>query len=773
MLRTPKLPVLPGYSFEREIGQTKYHKSTQFELLRGDIPYLTEADRPGPGGYPICWMKPDLYPSVYPRRETKELPGWIAYDKQILTFEAYFQQAAWEIHNIPYQIRKVKILFFLEDGTVQVNEPRVDNSGMTQGTLIYRQRIRFPKPMDENFYEMIDFNIGKNVELYGKVFRIVNCDNFTRQFLNRMGIFVGDPLDYPEDPQSAVEAKKKDETMGRKPRKRDPPSGKFIEFDKCILKFYGYWDDRPSTYGYLHKMEVLYFLADDTIEIKEIIPPNSGIDNGPTFLKRGKLPKSFDHLLGIGDTDSYPLLNVLSTGFLSGRYVVDPIGCGAAKITYYQDKDLAIGTCLNVYGRKIVLTDCDPYTKEYYRVKYGMDTFNKLDTPDEGDRSFVRDFELPPWNGIGTFEDSEMNCRMVLPQAPKKDFYKILVKGRVGYDSHILRFSAKMLSHEPVNDIRNFIISYYLSVDQVSVYERASRNSGFASQLFCSKREIFKPGQEMFVPKKPDIFLKDDFWIGNVLKLEGFRFLLTGADDYCFRYMELNCSEFPKSNINLIMDKIREKLKPVYKDFAAKHFKPYMNTSDTEAVITFQKLKIALKELMGDNITEHEIITVARRFRALGPMKRHGREVILNASRGECKKKLWVGLDRLKENIMYKDVCGTGFLPRNLAYAICKGAKIPIEYELLDSIFEVVETNECGEVCIDDLLCFFGDKQYCERAKPPINQKREFSEFFKKSDRVCYACVDLYCLLKNLGLEEEMGKPEEHAPLALPQPQSH
>lgn len=52
---------------------------------------------------------------------------------QILTFEAYFQQAAWEIRKIPYQIRKVKILFFLEDGTIQVNEPRVDNSGMTQG----------------------------------------------------------------------------------------------------------------------------------------------------------------------------------------------------------------------------------------------------------------------------------------------------------------------------------------------------------------------------------------------------------------------------------------------------------------------------------------------------------------------------------------------------------------------------------------------------------------------------------------------------------------
>lgn len=61
--------------------------------------------------------------------------------------------------------------------------------------------------MDHGFYDMIDFNIGKNVELFGRVFRIVNCDKFTRNFLNRMGIFVGDPLSYPTDPFRAEEEK--------------------------------------------------------------------------------------------------------------------------------------------------------------------------------------------------------------------------------------------------------------------------------------------------------------------------------------------------------------------------------------------------------------------------------------------------------------------------------------------------------------------------------------------------------------------------------------
>lgn len=32
-----------------------------------------------------------------------------------------------------YRIRKCDILFYLEDDTVQVNEPRMDNSGIPQG----------------------------------------------------------------------------------------------------------------------------------------------------------------------------------------------------------------------------------------------------------------------------------------------------------------------------------------------------------------------------------------------------------------------------------------------------------------------------------------------------------------------------------------------------------------------------------------------------------------------------------------------------------------
>ena len=94
-------------------------------------------------------------PSTYMGGETIDLPPWIVYDKQVLTtnhknlktfdynfifkqalkFDAYFQETLHEINQSPFQVREVKILFFLEDGTIQIHEPRVDNSGLTGGLL--------------------------------------------------------------------------------------------------------------------------------------------------------------------------------------------------------------------------------------------------------------------------------------------------------------------------------------------------------------------------------------------------------------------------------------------------------------------------------------------------------------------------------------------------------------------------------------------------------------------------------------------------------------
>lgn len=46
-----------------------------------------------------------------------------------------------------------------------------------------------------------------------------------------------------------------------------------------------------SMFGDQRTLVLHYFLADDTIELQEKIPPNAGRDAQPMFLRRAKLPK--------------------------------------------------------------------------------------------------------------------------------------------------------------------------------------------------------------------------------------------------------------------------------------------------------------------------------------------------------------------------------------------------------------------------------------------------------------------------------------------------
>lgn len=45
---------------------------------------------------------------------------------------------------------------------------------------------------------------------------------------------------------------------------------------------------------------------------------------------------------------------------------------GAVSQDFYCDSDLLPGAVVNVWGRKFTICDCDDFTKEYYRTKFGI-----------------------------------------------------------------------------------------------------------------------------------------------------------------------------------------------------------------------------------------------------------------------------------------------------------------------------------------------------------------------------------------------------------------
>lgn len=123
-----------------------------------------------------------------------------------------------------------------------------------------------------------------------------------------------------------------------------------------------------------------------------------------------------------------------------------------------------------------MLCDCDEFTKEYYRKKYGIEKFEKIPKPIQSKNYWkveLTERTLPPYNGWGTHEDSEGNCKSVEPKPPHRDFRKF-----IQLDGFILRFGARMLP-EIDNRDRVFIVTYFLSDDTIAVYAEGRPNSGY------------------------------------------------------------------------------------------------------------------------------------------------------------------------------------------------------------------------------------------------------------------------------------------------------
>ncbi len=116
------------------------------------------------------------------------VPSWVAFDRKVLRFYAYFQESVNERRDEKYRVRRVNIYFYLEDDSVHVSEPKTANSGIPQGTLIRRHRIENPGSNAGQHFIVTDFNVGNQLTFYSRTFKIAGCDNFTRVWIDKLGI---------------------------------------------------------------------------------------------------------------------------------------------------------------------------------------------------------------------------------------------------------------------------------------------------------------------------------------------------------------------------------------------------------------------------------------------------------------------------------------------------------------------------------------------------------------------------------------------------------
>ncbi|KAF1566140.1 EF-hand domain-containing family member C2, partial [Eudyptes schlegeli] len=670
------------------IGKEKFHKSQHWGYCN-NVAMLVGEDKPGIGGEPLPGQKLKPKYSVFPEGIGSDAPAWVAFDKQVLSFDAYFEEEVPDKNQELYRIRHCKIYFYLEDDTIQVIEPQVKNSGISQGTIVRRHRIPLPPPHEDQFYTIDHFNINIEVILYARRYKIIDCDQFTKNFLRKMGVRLNPPAGRPDDPYTKERQKILDSMKPLRPYERIDTLKQFLEHNGHILRFFCVWDDPESMFHDPRELVLRYYLSDDTIDIKEIIPVNSGRDVVPLFLRRDKLPKNAPTgLYQPGTITSRTVLNVF--GKLVGnrsRYILDNRKTGAVHQEFYRDSDLKIGAVINVWGRKIMLCDCDEFTKEYYRTKYGIEDFTpvsyKAPPPPKPEKTF------PPYTGFGSEEDSLCSCMGLLPKPPQKDFKKFMEKDRSGMESNILRFLAKLVTDSPIDTDRKFIISYFLSDDTISVFEHIQRNTGILGGKFLERGRIKKPGQELFKSEPSEYFKAQNLFVGARVCFHGHNFLLVDADEYTFNYMEKHANEFSVADVGVILKKLKD-----IAESRSREVRQVFAASDPEhtKVIEYDPFRNLIVSITDGAFSEHEIMTLGRYYSVKDEyeMDLH---FLLSVAQEQLKKNSFENFEQLSAVLTYNDREKCGVLPHEMCRTICKSFKLPVADDDLQALLTMFEDD--------------------------------------------------------------------------------
>eukprot|EP00759_Apiculatamorpha_spiralis_P021134 PhF_6_TR26168/c0_g1_i2/m.37158 len=362
MKKVFKLPMLPGNSYGEELLRKNFRKAQ----------ILSRGERGATNDVPIDFDALTVTQSIKGGATNTSAVGGgtlsgsrtsnasnpeTSLERKVLRFYSYFKEGVHESAQERERVRRCIVFYHLEDDTVSVSEMRSDNSGMPQGALIKRHQI--------SNITFDQFNIGYDVKIYGKVFHITNCDDFTRSFLQGVGITVPEPETDARDEYTS----KREAASKRAPK---PPNvefqkakmtaqevkatTQFLANDRKVLKFKAVWDDTSSLNGDKRYYNFYYFLADDTIEVIEESENNSGRDPFPSFVRRQKVPK-------------------VETGKFENPSASLTFANRKETVASYTDADLRVGATLVIFGRKFFLYECDAATEEYLRSTYGLTDF--------------------------------------------------------------------------------------------------------------------------------------------------------------------------------------------------------------------------------------------------------------------------------------------------------------------------------------------------------------------------------------------------------------
>jgi len=117
-------------------------------------------------------------------------------------------------------------------------------------------------------------------------------------------------------------------------------------------------------------------------------------------------------------------------------------------------------------------------------------------------------------------------------------------------DQYVLRFEARLISHNKDEQNRKFIINFFCGDDTVQVYQNADKNSGIWGGKFLERKKHDHKTEGRYL-------LDTDFQIGSIVQLSVYNFQLLKADDFTLQYMRERPEKFPEVNIEATFNKIK------------------------------------------------------------------------------------------------------------------------------------------------------------------------------------------------------------------------
>ena len=575
-LNLDKVPMIPGFapsgrdrskSHNRKYLITSTAKKLEYDLAaRTNI--VTNGTLPSKD-------KRDFSTTHYsnfgpPKTERPERPvkytardRWFKLDRQVLRWYLFFKEAVFESPEENYRVRKCVLYWYLASDTIEIIEPKTSNSGMPQGKFLSSTPAKDVKPDGVHSLRLEDVVVGSEISLYGRTFRVVDCDKKTRSyFANEFGIEQSPAEPYPEDPieiRNKQRAQKQKKGPGIGGASKPDTLRKFLKYDKKVLKFKALWDDSKSLYGEKRFFTLQYYLSDDNIEIREIYESNSGREKVPQFLNRNK--------------------------------VIRPDG------KPYVPRDFVLGTTIVVNGRKFQLLTCDDFTRAFY-AKIGIEQTPVII---KKEKKVIPKMPVPPYNGYGTEEDSLGSFYSLVPRPPRK-------KQTRADSTAVLRFKARFVTNQPENVDRRFVVSFFLADCTLGVFEPVQRNSGFMGGKYLERGTF--TNVETGRAFQPEDF-RSPLVDGTEIEINNRKFVFLKADDFTKKYFDQYVEEKILSDAEKLFRRIVNAALLRKVDVRSMFEKADKDNSHS---ISFQEFKILIGDMLGTDILEEDAKAVMSMF---------------------------------------------------------------------------------------------------------------------------------------------------------------